>query len=93
MKTLLYKLRYLIAFLIFLLAITFLGDSSLINRFGQKMEISRLQNEIDDLNRHFAADKEQLQLLKSDPEAVRSVARSRYYMKTADEDVFVIEDE
>ena len=32
-----------------------------------------------------------LNALKFDYEAVRYVARSRYYMKTYDEDIFIIE--
>ena len=32
-----------------------------------------------------------LNALKFDDEAVRDVARSRYYMKTDDEDIFIIE--
>ena len=34
-----------------------------------------------------------LKSLKSDPEALKKVARERYYMKTDDEDIFVIEDD
>ncbi len=73
--------------------ICFAGDHSLINRYEQKMEIIRLRNEIDEYSRIFESDKETLNRLKSDPEAVKEVARELYYMKTEDEDIYVIKDE
>lgn len=92
-RHILFKIKYLIAFAIFAVCITFLGESSLINRLAQKREISRLKSEIDEQQRRFDADHEELVRLKNDPEAVRQVARERYYMKTMDEDIFVIEDD
>lgn len=92
-RHLLFKIKYLIAFVVFALCITFLGESSLVNRLEQKREIARLKSEIDEQQRHFDADHEELIRLKRDPEAVRQVARERYYMKTVDEDIFVIEDD
>lgn len=92
-RHILFKLKYLVAFVIFAVCITFLGESSLINRAEQKKEIARLRNEIDEQQRRFDSDHTELVRLKQDPEAVREVARERYYMKTDKEDIFVIEDE
>lgn len=89
----LFKIKYFVAFIVFAGCITFLGESSLINRLEQKREIARLKSEIDEQQRRFDADHEELIRLKHDPEAVRQVARERYYMKTVDEDIFVIEDD
>ena len=41
----------------------------------------------------FNKDNKELERLKKDPEAVRKVAREKYFMKTSNEDVFIIEDE
>ncbi|MCM1311283.1 MAG: septum formation initiator family protein [Bacteroides sp.] len=88
-----FSYKYLLTFLIFAWLICFVGDNSLVNRYEQKMEILRLKNEIDEYNRIFENDKETLQRLKSDPEAIKEVARERYYMKTEDEDIYVVKDE
>ncbi len=87
-----FKLKYVVAFAIFAIAITFFGESSLINRYAQKEEIYKLSNSIEEYQRKFQEDKAMLNSLKTDPEALKRVARERYYMKTEDEDIFVIED-
>ncbi|MBQ9641148.1 MAG: septum formation initiator family protein [Bacteroidaceae bacterium] len=92
-KVILFKLKYVFAFLLFAVAITFFGESSLINRYAQQQEISKLRGEIEAYQRRFNKDNAMLNSLKTDPEALRQIARERYYMKTPDEDIFVIEDE
>jgi cell division protein FtsB len=86
-------MKYVLAFAIFAIAITFFGESSLINRMSQKKEIDKLSTEIEEQQQKFKHDKETLNSLKNDPEALKRVARERYYMKAEDEDIFVIEDE
>lgn len=88
-----FKLKYVVALAIFAGTIGFVGDSSLVNRLDQKREISRLKGEIDEYNRKFNQDKKTLEALKNDPEAVKEVARSRYFMKTDKEDIFIVEEE
>ena len=92
-KYFLFKLKYVFAFLLFAVAITFFGESSLINRYAQQQEINKLKSDIDTYQRKFNQDKAMLNSLKTDPEALKQIARERYYMKTPDEDIFVIEDE
>lgn len=86
-----FKLKYLVAFGVFLCAVFFVGESSIMNRCEQWSEIARLRGEIDEYNRKFEQDRSMLEALKHDTEAVKEVARSRYYMKTDDEDIFIIE--
>lgn len=88
-----YKLKYILALVVFVFFIGFVGESSVVNRIGQQQDISRLKEEIDAYTREFERDKKTLEALKNDPEAVKDVARSRYYMKTDDEDIFIVEDE
>ena len=88
-----FKLKYVIALAIFVVAVGFVGESSLLKRIEQRQEISRLREEIDTYNRKFEEDKKVLNALKHDPEAVRDVARSRHYMKTDNEDIFIVEDD
>lgn len=92
-KRYLFLMKYVLAFAIFAIAITFFGESSLINRMSQKKEIDKLSTEIEEQQKKFKNDRETLNSLKNDPEALKRVARERYYMKAEDEDIFVIEDE
>lgn len=92
-KRYLFRMKYLVALAIFAIAITFFGESSLINRMSQKKEIDKLSTEIEEQQKKFKHDKETLNSLKNDPEALKRVARERYYMKAENEDIFVIEDE
>lgn len=92
-KRYLFRMKYVLAFAIFAIAITFFGESSLINRMSQKKEIDKLSTEIEEQQKKFKNDKETLNSLKNDPEALKRVARERYYMKAENEDIFVIEDE
>lgn len=89
----LFKLKYIIALCVFVGAIGFLGEASIVNRISQQQEISKLKGEIADYNRRFEQDKEKLDALKNDHDAVKEVARERYYMKTDNEDIFIIEDD
>ncbi len=88
-----FKLKYVIALAVFIIAIGFVGESSIVKRIGQQQEISRLKGEIDEYNRKFEQDRKTLHALKNDPQAIREVARGRYFMKTDDEDIFIVEDE
>ncbi|MBQ8709567.1 MAG: septum formation initiator family protein [Bacteroidaceae bacterium] len=92
-KSWFFKLKYVIALVVFIIAIGFVGESSIVNRIGQQREISKLKEEIDEYNRKFEQDRKTLEALKHDPEAVKEVARSRYFMKTDNEDIFIVEDE
>ena len=88
-----FKLKYVIALAVFVVTIGFVGESSLVKRVEQRQEISRLREEIDVYNRKFEDDKKVLNALKHDHEAVKEVARSRYYMKTDNEDIFIVEED
>lgn len=88
-----FKLKYIVALVIFVVAIGFIGESSIMNRISQQREISELKGEISEYDRKFESDRQTLEALKHDHDAMKEVARSRYYMKTDDEDIFIIEDD
>lgn len=85
------KYKYILTIAVFIAFIGFVGENSLVNRFEKKKEIMKLESEIDEYNRKFMEDKFALERLQNDPEAVEEVARSKYYMKTDNEDVFIFE--
>lgn len=86
-------IKYAVALLIFAISIGVVGENCALRRIERKKEISDLQQKIAEQQLKFAEDKEALERLKTDPEEVRRVAREHYFMKTENEDVFIIEDE
>ncbi len=86
------KYKYVISITIFAILIGFVGEHSLIKRYAQKQEISQLNNEINKKRATYNNDKQKLDRIKNNPEAVKRVAHEKYYMKTEDEDIFVVKD-
>lgn len=93
LKHYLFKLKWPVAIIVFVVFSGFVGENSWVNRFAQKQEIAELKSEIDEYNRKFEADKKVLKRMKYDSDATAEVARERYLMKKADEDIYVFEDE
>ncbi|MBQ8736619.1 MAG: septum formation initiator family protein [Bacteroidaceae bacterium] len=92
-KNFIVKFKYVITLIVFGILIGFVGEHSLVERHKQRQEINELQNEIDKYNTKFEKDKELLLRLKNNPEAIKDVAREKYFMKKENEDIFIIEDE
>ncbi len=88
-----YSIKYMVALGIFIALIGFVGEHCLRERYKRKVEITELQMKIKEQRQKFNKDNKELERLKNDPEAVRKVAREKYFMKTSNEDVFIIEDE
>ncbi|MBR2191972.1 MAG: septum formation initiator family protein [Bacteroidaceae bacterium] len=86
-------IKYILALGIFIALIGFIGEHCLRERYKRKVEIAELESKINEQKQKFEEDNKKLERLKKDPEAVRRVAREQYFMKTDDEDVFIIEDE
>lgn len=85
--------KYAFAVIIFLLIIGVVDEDSLYVRYQRKMEISRLQEQIDKYQAQYEADTRQLNALLNNPKEVEKMARERYFMKRPNEDVFVFVDE
>lgn len=92
-KHYIFKLKWAFALLVFVIFTGFVGENCWVRRWAQKREIIRLKSDIDEYNRKFQADNKELLRIKFDPDASVEVAREKYLMKKADEDVFVFEDE
>ncbi len=92
-KHYLFKLKWPFAIILFIVVTGFVGENCWLHRIEQKREIIRLKSEIDDYNRKYEAENKVLKSMKYDPDATTQVAREKYYMKKADEDVFVFENE
>lgn len=83
--------KYTFAVCLFVVLIGFVDENSLWNRHEHKAQIRLLQSEIEKYNEMYARDTRYLQELNGNIEVLSEVARERYFMKTEDEDVFVIE--
>ena len=86
-------LKYIIVSVIAVVLIGFVDENSIWHHMVNQQYISELQEEIDrytELHRH---NKSQIDMLNKDPQAIRKIARERYFMKADDEDIFVLSDD
>ncbi|MBQ7424177.1 MAG: septum formation initiator family protein [Prevotella sp.] len=85
--------KYWLVIIIGILIVGFIDENSFVKRIQYSMEKSDLEEQIKEYNDQYARDKEQLRQLSRNPEAIRKIARERYFMKTDDEDIFVLSDD
>lgn len=86
-------LKYGLVVMIALPLLGFIGENSLWNLLANKRRISELTDEIKQNTDHYEHDQMQIRQLESNPKAIRKIARERYFMKTDDEDIFVMTDD
>ncbi len=84
--------KYLITVATFLVIIVFLDENSLIQRAKHRNEINTLTEEIEKYRKQFQEDTERLKELTANPEAMEKIAREKYLMKKANEDIFIFEE-
>lgn len=93
-KTALYstlsRYKYLITFIIGIFIVGFADSNSLYHRVLLQYEIQDLKSEIEQYTKIYEDDKSQLRDLERDPRNIERIARERYFMKTDDEDIFVL---
>jgi cell division protein FtsB len=75
------------------LIVGFLDENSLWSHLKNQHRISELQEEIDKYNAENQRDQAQIRELDRNPKAIEKIARERYFMKTDDEDIFVLSDD
>lgn len=85
--------KYMITILVFVLIIGVLDDNSLIRRVFHWREIRELNTEIERYRSQYEEDSRALKELTSNPEALEKIAREKYKMKKADEDIFIFEED
>ena len=86
------RYKYAVAFLVFMVIIGVVDENSLLVRYQRRVDIGNLKREIDKYRQQYDDESARLQSLMTDPSAVEKLAREKYLMKRADEDVFVIAD-
>ena len=87
------SLKYIVVLAVGVALIGFVGSSSVVSHIGYLSRISELQAEIDHYDGEYRRDQAQIRQLQNNPKAMERIARERYFMKMADEDIFVLSDD
>lgn len=83
--------KCIIFIVFFVVEIVFLDHNSLISRYRINKQKSELSAELQRYRQISNNANKQLKALEEDPTAIEKIARERYFMKTADEDVYIVE--
>ena len=86
-------LKYAVVCVVGVLIVGFLDENSLWNHLKNRQRIDELTEEKARYNAAYERDKAQIRELDRDPKAMEKIARERYFMKTDDEDIFVLREE
>ena len=84
------KNKYIIAIIIFLALILFI-DPALKDFFYTKAENEVLQREIDDYSSKIRQVEEEAKALKTNNDSLEKFARENFFMRRANEEIFLIE--
>ena len=85
--------KYILTVLLILLIVGVVDEDSFLNRHPRRVRINTLQQEIANYKRQYNEADRKIRDLENNPKAVEKIARERYHMKRADEDVFVFVNE
>ena len=83
------RYKYVVTFLIIALIVGVVDEDSFLNRHPRRVHIDMLQQEIDNYKHQYNEADRKIRELENNPKAVEKIARERYHMKRANEDVFV----
>ncbi len=83
--------KYFWAIAIFIAVVGFLDPNSFWNRRKNQERIRELKSEISQYQKKYRDDTRRLDELDNNPNVIKRIAREKYFMKTANEDVFVIQ--
>ena len=84
------KYKYPITIITGTLLVGVVGDNSFLHMAELHFEIKDLNDEIESYNKLYEDNLQQLRDLERDPRNISRVAREKYFMKTDDEDIFVL---
>ena len=86
-------LKYAVVTVTAVVIVGFVDENSMWSHFRNKQKINELEIEIQRYKRQYERDRAQLRKLDTDPKAIEKIARERYFMKTENEDIFVLSDD
>lgn len=82
--------KYLITIVVGVLIVGVFDENSFLQRVKYDMRISELKDEIKKYNDLDEQANAKLNSLKRNPRAIERIARERYFMKSDDEDIYVL---
>jgi len=85
-----FRNKYILTILIFLIWLLLLDSNNLISRYKEIRELHRLRNEKEYYLKKIEIDRQKLQELKTDNESLEKFAREQYRMKKTEEDLYII---
>lgn len=87
------RFKYLIILIIGFLYVGLIDTNSWMVRYQNSVRQQDIIDEIEMYDDMHARNIKILDAIDKDPEAMRSIAREKYFMKEADEDIFVLSDD
>lgn len=85
--------KYFVVLVLGIIVVGFLNDNSIRAHLRHVRHIAELEEEKARYEEECARDQAQIHELQHNPKAVERIARERYFMKTDDEDVFILSDD
>lgn len=82
--------KFVLAFFVFLIWVSFLDTNNLIQRFKTVQQIDKLEEQKKYYRQRIDEDIEKLRELRSNKDKLEKFAREQYLMKKPDEDIFVV---
>lgn len=82
--------KYLIVIVVGVLVVGVIDDNSIRQHIRYQIQIAGLRSEIDKYNAQLEKDTRLLKEMRKGPKVFGKIARERYFMKTDDEDIFVL---
>jgi cell division protein FtsB len=85
-----FRNKYILTILIFLIWIFLLDANNLIARYKDIRELHKLRNEKEYYTKKIEVDKSKLKELKTDDQNLEKFAREQYHMKKPEEDLYIV---
>jgi len=85
--------KYFLTILFIALIVGVVDEDSFLNRHPRRVRIDMLRQEIANYKHQYDEADNKIRELENNPKAVEKIARERYHMKRANEDVFVFVNE
>ena len=86
-------LKYIVVTILAVVLIGFVDDNSVWHHIRNKQYIAVVEDDIEKYEELNQNNQAQIRELDSNPKAIEKIARERYFMKTDEEDIFVLSDD
>ena len=87
-----FKNKYLIATILFVVWMLFFDHNNIFLHLQYRKELNELKADKKYYQEQIDLTRKEVDLIKSNPQAMEKVAREQYLMKKDDEDVFVVDE-